>query len=315
MIPVFIGGTGRSGTTIIKRALTSRSEFVGFRLEMRIIVDPDGVLDLIEALDDGWSPYKGDLAVKRFRKLIANTGSVNLFKRAVRRGMFGVNISPPSYIALGLEEDLPVNALSRAFEPVLEELLTGTSRGGWIGSPGGQVPPKIEETDWIPRARSSLLLSDALRGIFGQLKGAGDAKAFVEDTPFNILHARELFELFPDMYLVNVYRDPKDTAASYMGRVWGGDDIELTCKRIAAILSRWEQIRQDLPKDRVFNIPLEELAKDPRGTLTSFFDALEIEPGNLSNVISVKKANIGRWRTTLTDDQIEVVQRYFPDAN
>ena len=311
MIPVFIGGTGRSGTTIIKRALALRPDFVSFRLEIRIIVDPDGILDLIRALDEDWSPYKADLAIKRFRKLLRKTQSTSIWKRALRRAMFAVGISPPSYVALGLEEQLEAGALVRAFEPVLEKLSSGVSPGGWIGSPGGQIPPRIIETEWISRSESAPMFGTALQSLFAQLPGADKATAFVEDTPFNLLHARELFDLFPDMYLINVYRDPRDIAASYMGKVWGGKEIRLTSQRIRAILNRWKKLRDDLPADRVFDIALEDLAQDSEKTLQPFYQALSIEPGETRSMISVEKANIGRWRRNLTAEQICVVEEIF----
>lgn len=311
MIPVFIGGTGRSGTTIIKRALTARREFIGFKSELRIIVDPDGVLDLMDALDEHWSPYKGDVALKRFRALLRKVRTSSFGNRALRRALYAANISPPNYLALGLENDTRPGAVLDIFEPVLNELSYGTSPGSWIGSPGGLMPPEILETRRCPRSRSVHLLASAVRSLYGQLPGAADAIAFVEDTPFNILHSRELFELFPDMYLLNVYRDPRDIVASYMGKDWGGKDIRFTSQRIRAVLDRWAEVRDDLPGDRVFDISLEDLAADPSKTLSPFFKVMNIAPDGMENIISVEKANIGRWRKNLTAEQVCVVEEIF----
>ena len=43
--PIFIGGTGRSGTTILKRVLLQHSAIVGFSGELRLLIDPGGALD------------------------------------------------------------------------------------------------------------------------------------------------------------------------------------------------------------------------------------------------------------------------------
>ena len=102
MLPVFIGGTGRSGTRILKESFTGRPEFVGFTNELRIIVDPDGVLDLISSLDEHWSPYKGDIALQRFRILLSRTRKTNIGKRLLRRGLYAASITPPEYIAMSL---------------------------------------------------------------------------------------------------------------------------------------------------------------------------------------------------------------------
>lgn len=315
MIPVFIGGTGRSGTTVVKRSLVSRSEFVGFRSEMRIIVDPDGVLDLINSLDKQWSPYKGDIALKRFRRLLRKARTTSIPKRFLRRACYAANFSPPSYLALDLEDDIPSGVISGIFEPVLNEFSVGTSKGIWAGTPGGLWSPRIDETSRWPRSKSVPLLSNALRKLFEQLPGAAGAKAFVEDTPFNILHGHELFELFPDMYLLNIYRDPRDIVASYIGKAWGGEDIKLTGLRIRAILDRWAEVRENLPRDRVFEISLNELAEDPSKALSPFMRAVDISPEGMDKLISVEKANIGRWRTDLTAAQIRGIEEIFPQMD
>ena len=50
--PIFIGGTGRSGTTILKKVLQQHSNIVTIPNELRIIIDPDGILDLFNALTE-----------------------------------------------------------------------------------------------------------------------------------------------------------------------------------------------------------------------------------------------------------------------
>lgn len=62
--PIFVGGTGRSGTTITARALGSHSRIHMIPIEVRFIVDPGGLCDLvagktgigrfIERIQGGW---------------------------------------------------------------------------------------------------------------------------------------------------------------------------------------------------------------------------------------------------------------------
>jgi len=313
MIPVFIGGTGRSGTTILKRSLAASPEFVGFRNEMRVIVDPDGVLDLWNSLDEGWSPYKGDTSLKRFSSLLQSARSTNLGKRALSRALSYVRISPPRYLALGLEDEVQNGAVPRAFEGVINELSLGNSEGTWIGSVAGQLPSTITETRRWPKATSGPVLASAVRSLFEALPGASHARGFVEDTPFNILYARELFQLFPDMYLIHIYRDPRDVIASHLEKSWGGKDVARTAQRVRAILDRWAEIRDKLPQGRVFEMSLEAFAASPWATLGPFLKTLGIEQENSTARISVEKANIGRWRRKLSTEDISVIEKIFPD--
>jgi len=312
MIPLFIGGTGRSGTTILRKGLARHPDFVGFRSELRIIVDPDGVLDLVASLDEKWSPYKGDIALQRFRTLLARTKKTNIAKRVLRRALYKARISPPEYLALSLEDDLRPGALLETLDPVLNRLSCGVSKGGWIGSPAGRMPPEIIETRRVPKEVSAPLLASAVHSLFEQLPGASEATAFVEDTPFNILHAHELFQLFPDMLLVHIHRDPRDIVASYLGKDWGGKDVGMTARRIRAVLDRWAEIRMILPGDRVFEIALEDLAAAPKETLSPLIKTLQLEEID-DFPISVEGANIGRWRRSMSTGDVRILDEVFPE--
>ena len=61
--PVFIGGTGRSGTTILSKVLSQHENILQL-VETRFIIDPDGIIELIPALTDNWSPSIGNKAMK-----------------------------------------------------------------------------------------------------------------------------------------------------------------------------------------------------------------------------------------------------------
>ena len=48
--PIFIGGTGRSGTTILSKLLNQVDSVYTIPQEIRFITDPDGILSLKHAL-------------------------------------------------------------------------------------------------------------------------------------------------------------------------------------------------------------------------------------------------------------------------
>src|SRR5437762_2352789 len=101
LTPVFIGGTGRSGTTILFRLLESHPLVVKGPTELRIHVDPGGAIDLVRALTDNWSPYQGDIAIQRFIRLMNDTASapyvIQIFAVALQK----INMAPPRYPTLG----------------------------------------------------------------------------------------------------------------------------------------------------------------------------------------------------------------------
>ena len=67
---IFIGGTGRSGTTVLTKILGRHPDLYMFPTEIRFIPDPDGLVSLKSALVDNWSYFQADLAIERFGALM-----------------------------------------------------------------------------------------------------------------------------------------------------------------------------------------------------------------------------------------------------
>lgn len=68
--PIFIGGTARSGTSILYYILSRNIDIYAFPKEMRFIVDNEGVLNLINSLTDFFSPVIAREAIFRFERLM-----------------------------------------------------------------------------------------------------------------------------------------------------------------------------------------------------------------------------------------------------
>ena len=68
--PIFVGGTGRSGTTILSKLLNQVESIYTIPQEIRFITDPDGILSLKHALVSDWSKFNSDFAMERFLKLM-----------------------------------------------------------------------------------------------------------------------------------------------------------------------------------------------------------------------------------------------------
>jgi len=63
---IFVGGTGRCGTTILARILGAHSSIHTIGTESRFIVDPKGLLNLVDAFSSDYSPAQAHTALTSF---------------------------------------------------------------------------------------------------------------------------------------------------------------------------------------------------------------------------------------------------------
>jgi len=101
--PIFIGGTGRSGTTLLLRLIADNPEIFVFRWETQFLVSPNGLMPLI---DNGFERA----ACEGFTKSLRG----RWFRRTVRRGQ------PGAYEA-GLCVDLSKDRIESAASAFLAE--------------------------------------------------------------------------------------------------------------------------------------------------------------------------------------------------
>lgn len=317
MKPVFIGGTGRSGTTILKRALNSQPRVVALPGELRVIVDPGGALDLIDALSHRWSPYSADAAIQAFRRMLLDCGRsrsvIGLTIERFERNLFrSLGISPRRYLGMGFRYYFGPSIYSRLVSRLVGQLSHHLSPGSWTGSPPWRRSTLIYESEPISRSQVEEIVRDFFLGLYqGLASDKGHQTHWVDDTPMNLLYAHELLRLFPEMRLIHVYRDPRDVLASYVGFVWGGDDYVAIARRLAGIYQRWYEIRQGLPTDCYVEVELEALASDPKPILTGICKFIGLDFEEALTTIRLDKVHAGRWKREIPKREWERAKPYL----
>jgi hypothetical protein len=176
-----------------------------------------------------------------------------------------------------------------------------------MGSPAFQWKPKIYEAGPFHRQEISPLLAEFIHGLYRALPGKSDKTYWVEDTPYNIVYAYELWTVFPQMRFIHIYRDPLDVLASYRTQAWGGDNVEAIARRLAGVLQRWFALRERLPQETFTEIALEALAERSRYHLTSLCNFIGVEYEHALEQIPLNKVNAGRWRRELTKDELRLI--------
>ena len=66
---LLIGGTGRSGTTILYKIFSQHPDIASVP-ESRFLIDPEGLIDFYFSVTKLWSPYLYDIKLKRLKHVL-----------------------------------------------------------------------------------------------------------------------------------------------------------------------------------------------------------------------------------------------------
>jgi Sulfotransferase family len=304
-----IGGTGRSGTTILKEMFAKHPD-VASAGEIRITTDPEGVVDFYTSCSQGWSPYLYDAKVKRLRKLLHDAGRNTLLRRlymyAIARS--GLRRAPrvlvPRYAEVRLERHCP--GYFRFVDELMERLTDYRYQGRWTGCEFWQ-DSRLTYKAPLERAELADILGTFLRRVIQGIVTANGGKHFVEDTPWNILWFDKLLELLPEARLVHIYRDPRDVTASFCQQWWAPAEPRQAAQWCKGIIERWWRVRESLPKDTFCEIALERLIGDTDNTVRELCDFWRIPYDRALLTTDLGHGHSGRWRRDLTAaEQTEV---------
>ncbi len=307
-----IGGSGRSGTTILKRVF-SRHPDVAAVPEWYFTIQPDGLVDFYETLSTSWSPYLADSKVRRLEKLLRTVSRApfpaKLYTVATARSGVG-QISPvklqPRYGAVGASKFCP--SFKSLVDELIENLVDFRYAGHWTGSD----PLQRREMLYVrPRSPAELarVLGDFYRKVVGCVVDHARARYWVEDNTWNFLWFKSLLALLPEARLVHIYRDPRDVVASYTAQTWMPTDPARSATVYADVMSRWFRVRKELPPETFIEISLEELVHSTEPTLRRVCELWEIPWHGALLDTDLSRSNAGRWKRDLSPSEADEVQR------
>lgn len=296
---LFIGGSGRSGTSIMKEILSLHPDVATLPFEYRFIIDPDGIADFYATYPSSWTPYLADRRLKRLLALLElmarepwpHRWLSRLLRRVDRRGRW---LTPHRYAGWQLEAHLP--GFRRHLDRLRHELVTMTFAATWVGTESYARRPHLHHAPAMDRARLQAVLGGFVTGVIGDLLAASGRTLYVEDNTFNVLLARELLELVPGGRILHVYRDPRDVVASFVRQRWCPSAPGAAARWHRDIMAHWRAVRSGLPTGTVLEVSLEALVAAPEPTLrrVAAFAGLTFDPRLLA--VDLSGAHLGRWR-------------------
>ena len=287
VIPVFVGGTGRSGTTVMGDLLGKHPDVrTSTPIEIKFLSNRSGLLDVVFGRDDATSKKDAisilHLRTYRKRKLREKEKQAAIwaeFEDQVWNKWWDIDAPPPHGRGL-------TSGISRRN---LEKLMSSLRRDLKINR--------------IWAARRFMKRFIALQD------DAGDEKYWVETTPMNIPTADKLLLLFPSALFITMVRDPRDVIASLLTKNWGPTTPMEGLTWIEKRLSEGHKALQSVPAQQKIAIALEDLAINRREetyqrVLT--FMGLKDAPAMrdfFAQELTPENATSGRWKKEISSPE------------
>jgi hypothetical protein len=273
--PIFSGGTGRSGTTIVGKLLGKHSKVkCGKPYEIKFLTDVFSLTDVaygMRSFPSGEISKKTELYLKLFPHKSYKARLQKFSERALDNWFERTN-------RLGQNSGLHLGISRKKLKSLLEKL-------------SDNAPHDLE------RAAQEFFYEF----VNSQKQYKGEAN-WMDTSPPNIMHSASISRLLPEAKFIEMKRNPLDTIASVVREPWGPSDID---GAMAWWLRRTEIADESLSKiaeDKRLSLRLEDLIIHDRENsyqaLLTFL-ALEDEPlmrAYFDNEMLAEKLHENRWK-------------------
>ena len=195
--PLFTGGSGRSGTTILLNLLKNHPQVhASMPREIKYLTSRYGLVDLNFgrplSFEEDLKSKRNNLAAKVFNKF---------GKR--KKDLFMVYLNSKWWSEIG-KKGKPRGLVQGITK---EELVTAIAN--------------FEKYFAVDQMQAS-------RAFFYELSAAQikdkNVRYFADSTPVNMMQANDIYKLFPNAKFINMIRDGRDVALSVSKEKWGPDD-------------------------------------------------------------------------------------------
>lgn len=305
---IFIGGTGRSGTTILSQLLNTDKTIRRLIVELRFHIDPKGLFDLYRNLTSDWDMFRGHDAVNNFRFVFDQL----------------IGCGSKAYDVIDLQNYNKKENLLRSEEKFLKALKVQKEKRLWTGnspliirtlnkfSSKSSVARKVELQKklvrffpdfYATRQVKEEVFFEAANRLFYEIFDLWfkEVDYIIEHTPYNFINFPYLHKMFPDATLIHSYRHPLDVLSSYSNQQWGSKSIEQNMHQLISLYNRWFVIDDKLG-NVVYKVRMEDLLTNS----TAVLEGLKEHMGGHhlqfnQSIFTEKSANIGRYKRILPE--------------
>lgn len=298
--PIFVGGTGRSGTTITGYLLGSHPGIWNTEpIEIRFLTDRDGLLDAAFITETANERKRGRR--ERLRDLGNRLRGKRVHPQEERMQAFLTRMRGHWYLRHGVGDHLCRGLHKSIAKADLEAALTRFER----------------------RFLDDPLVAGAtlLHELFDPRALAKGASAWVDTTPHNAIRSRRIAELVPDARIVHMIRDGRDAGTSVMHMPWGPKDPLAALEWWRWRVLQSHQAMQALPREQSHTVIFEELVsthRDERLSELFGFLGFEVAPEvrqYFENTVTAGRAHGQRWKRDVPADMMPAFERTYAEMH
>ena len=290
VLPVFIGGTGRSGTTVLGDLLNEHSLVrTSNPTEIKFLANRGGFLDVVFGSMNSQIENREKISIFHFRTY-RQRKQKDLLQRRERFDEFSEKLWQKWW-----EIDAPAPhgpGLHAGIEKKELQSLLDIYAGSIKKNP-------------IKHARKFM------QGFIAQQEGGKGEKFWAETTPMNITYSHRLIKLFPEAKFIVIRRDPRDVIASLLTKNWGPNTPAEGVEWIEARIRADHEALTSVPKEQVMYINLEDLVTNaPQESYKKLLDFLQLKDEAAmrafhTNKMTAENASSGRWKKEINDPGFE----------
>lgn len=321
--PIFIGGTGRSGTSVMGSLLNSHPALVLPAHENKLIVEAGGLKDLVDDLSAPYDMKRRHYAVAGFlrwaRKLRVFGFQDPALNQEVRALMDGRKLNfQQAAEAVGRAHpaaEFSLHAIGQGFG--LEHYdrcanrflrtVCGTVVGDGIVDTEGLIKPFF-----FPNLTDRAALLDACRGFLDELYAAplqrASATRWCDDAPDNWLYFDFLHELYPDMRFIHMIRDPRDVVGSYIKQVWAPSDPRAVVAMFKAQFADYAAIKARVPAENLKGVRMEDISARKAEVLSEVAAFLGVEDRFNGDLFFNERTHTGSYEASLGAEVVRLIE-------
>jgi hypothetical protein len=290
-MPVFIGGTGRSGTTVLGDLLNEHSHVrTSNPTEIKFLANRGGFLDVVfgslSALPDSREKIS-IIHYRTYRKRVQK----EVLQRQNRFEEFSTKlwqkwweIDAPAPHGPGLHTGIDKKDLQRLLDKYTQNI----------------------KRNPIQQARKFM------KSFIKLQKGRKREKFWAETTPMNISYSHRLIKLFPEAKFIVIRRDPRDVIASLLTKDWGPNTPLEGVEWIESRLRADHDALKSVPRNQVLYINLEDLVTNsPHESYNKILNFLQLQDEPAMRTfhtvnMTAENASSGRWRKEIDTPEFGV---------